>query len=189
MEIMPFSDYIKDVNDALVNINVNQLNTFIQILEESFHSQKMIHIFGNGGSGAAASHFCEDLGKGTITDMDRKERFRVMSLTDNTPYILAWGNDNGYETIFEQQLRNFAEAGDVAIGISGSGNSPNVLNAIEYGNTIGMKTVGITGYDGGKLGGLSQHQLHVASFDMGLVESIHAAIMHYIVTVLRERLK
>jgi len=188
MEVTPFPEFLGDLIRAHEKVDVERLNSFIHLLEESFHNERTIFTFGNGGSGAAASHFCEDLGKGTLLDLNGKKRFRVMSLTDNLPYILAWANDHGYETIFEQQLRNFAKPGDIAVGISGSGNSENIIQAIEYANGIGMVTVGFTGYDGGKLGKLVQHQIHVPSFDMGIVESIHMSIMHYIVMTLKERL-
>ena len=189
MEIISFSDFLGDVFKAHEAVDSERLDSFIQLLEESFHNERMIFMFGNGGSGAAASHFCEDLGKGTLFDLDGYKRFRVMSLTDNVPYILALANDHGYETVFEQQLRNFAKPGDIAVGISGSGNSENVIRAIEYANDIGMVTVGFTGYDGGRLREIVQYQIHVPSFDMGIVESTHNTLMHYIVMVLRERIK
>ncbi len=188
MEIVSFSDFLGEVFKAHEAIDSERLNSFIQLLEDSFHNERMIFTFGNGSSGTAASHFCEDLGKGTLFDLDGYKRFRVMSLTDNVPYILAWANDHGYETVFEQQLRNFAKPDDVAVGISGSGNSENVIRAIEYANGIGMVTVGFTGYDGGELGKLVQYQIHVPSFEMGIVESVHNTLMHYIVFVLRERI-
>ena len=119
---------------------------------------------------------------------DLDHRFRVMSLTDNIPYILAWANDHGYETIFEQQLKNFADPGDVAIGISGSGNSENVLRAIDFATTTGLKTVGVTGYDGGRLGGMVHYNIHVPMDDMGIVESVHVVIFHYIIYNLRDRI-
>jgi len=189
LEIVSFSDFLDDVFKAHKAIDLEKLDSFIQLLEEGFHNERMIFIFGNGGSGAAASHFCEDLGKGTLFDLDGYKRFRVMSLTDNVPYILAWANDHGYETVFEQQLRNFAKPGDVAVGISGSGNSENVIRAIQYANSIGMVTVGFTGYDGGKLGEIVQYQIHVPSFNMGIVESVHNTLMHYIVMVLGKRIR
>ncbi len=189
MEIISFSDFLGEVFKAHEAIDSEHLNSFIQLLEESFHNERMIFMFGNGGSGAAASHFCEDLGKGTLFNLDGYKRFRVMSLTDNVPYILAWANDHGYETVFEQQLRNFARPDDIAVGISGSGNSENVIRAIEYANNNDMVTVGFTGYDGGKLGKIVQYQIHVPSFNMGIVESVHNTLMHYIVMVLRERIR
>ena len=103
-----------------------------------------------------------------------------LSLTDNTPYILAWGNDEGFDRIFVEQLKNFASPGDVLIAISGSGNSPNILNAVEWANRHELRTWGITGYTGGKLQQLARHNLHVALDDMGMVESIHLLLFHWV---------
>src|SRR5690606_15345673 len=148
-----------------------------------------VFIIGNGGSGANASHLCEDLGKGTLTDFDNQKRLKVLSLTDNTPYILAWANDTDYERVFVEQLKNFAQPGSLLIAISGSGNSPNVLRAVEYANENGIRTFGISGYDGGRLKHLCQQNLHVPSFDMGAVESVHMVLFHYVLNTLKERFK
>ena len=189
MEIISYSHYSDNVARAHEKIDTESLNSFIQLLDCAFLSEQTVFIFGNGGSGATASHFCEDLGKGTLFDVNSPVRLRVMSLTDNSPYILAWANDCGYETIFEQQLKNFAKPDDIAIAISGSGNSKNLIRAIEYANTIDMTTVGFTGYDGGKLRRLTDYQIHIPCTDMGIVESVHLSVMHYIVMVLSKRFK
>ena len=130
------------------------------------------------------SHLCEDLGKSTL---DRKDftnddakRLKVLSLTDNTPYILAWGNDEGFDRVFVEQLKNLASPGDVLIAISGSGNSPNIVNAVEWANKHNLETWGITGYQGGTLQEIGQHNLHVPLDDMGMVESIHLLVFHWI---------
>ena len=107
-------------------------------------------------------------------------RLKVLSLTDNTPYILAWGNDEGFERIFVEQLKNFASPGDMLISISGSGNSPNVLRAVEWANSHQLTTWGVTGFDGGQLQQLANHNLHVDSDDMGLVESVHLVAFHWV---------
>jgi len=146
-------------------------------------------MFGNGGSGANASHVCEDLNKGTIHDFENQKRLKVMSLTDNTPAILAWANDNGYESIFVEQMKNFAQPGDLAIGLSGSGNSANVIKAIEYANTVEMQTIGCTGYDGGALKQIARYSLHVPSFNMGITEAIHLIIFHHIIETLYSEFK
>jgi len=150
----------------------------------AYENEKFVFICGNGGSGSNSSHFCEDLGKSTLDPKDftndNVKRLKVLSLTDNTPCILAWGNDEGFDRIFVEQLKNFATAGDVLIAISGSGNSPNVLNAVDWANQKGMKTWGITGYTGGKLQALAEENLHVPLDDMGMVESIHLLVFHWI---------
>ncbi|MBV8878507.1 MAG: SIS domain-containing protein, partial [Planctomycetaceae bacterium] len=154
-----------------------------------YQSGRFVYIIGNGGSGANASHLCEDLGKGTLHDFEKQRRLKVMSLTDNTPYILAWGNDTAYDRIFVEQLKNFVEKGAVLIAISGSGNSPNVISCIEYANAHGMKTLGVTGYDGGKLKKIAHHNVHVPSFNMGMVESVHSTLFHYLLDVCYHKFK
>ena len=126
----------------------------------------------------------EDLGKSTLSEADlqdsTKKRLKVLSLTDNAGWIMAVGNDLGYDQIFVQQLMNYASPGDLVIAISGSGNSPNVLNAVQWANQQGLKTFGLTGYDGGQLKKEQQEGLHVALDDMGMVESIHLALFHWV---------
>ncbi len=185
--MMSFQQYLDRFWQASAGVDLIKIEALVRLLEDAYRQKKAIYIFGNGGSGANASHFCEDLGKGTLKGGFQTERFRVMSLTDNTPYILAWANDEGFETIFEQQLRNFAQPDEVAIGISGSGNSPNVLRAIAFANSIGMHTVGFTGFDGGRLKPMVEYPIHVPIHDMGIVESVHLLIFHYIVHTLRRR--
>ena len=113
-------------------------------------------------------------------DDDDKKRLRVISLTDNSPYILAWGNDEGFERVFVEQLKNLASPGDLLVAISGSGNSPNVLAAVDWANRHELVTFGLTGYDGGKLRQKAKHGLHVPLHDMGMVESIHLALFHWV---------
>src|SRR5262249_32742539 len=146
---------------------------------------RFIFVIGNGGSGSNASHFCEDLGKGTLRrqdfDNDAKKRVRILRLTDNTPYILARGNDQGLHRVFVEQLKTLASPGDLLIAISGSGNSPNVLRAVDWANRHGVTTFGCTGFTGGKLRTQAKHNFHVPIEDMGIVESIHLTAFHWIV--------
>jgi len=125
------------------------------------------------------------LGKGTLNGKKDIKRFKVISLTDNVPYVMAWANDEGYETIFEQQLRNLGEPGDVVVAISGSGNSPNVIKAVEYANRNKMVTVGLTGFDGGKLKKIARHSVHIPINDMGVTECVHSILGHYITDYLK----
>jgi D-sedoheptulose 7-phosphate isomerase len=144
-----------------------------------------IYVFGNGGSGAASSHLAEDVGKMTIPDYESPSgRYRIMSLTDNSPYLLCLGNDLGFESVFEQQLMNLARPGDLAIGISGSGNSKNVVRAIAAAKKMGLNTAGILGYDGGVLKGMLDIPVHVRSMDMQVCEDVHMHIIHQIVKAL-----
>jgi len=181
--------YLQDFSSLLKKVDLTEVETLVNLLTEAYKNDRFVFIIGNGGSGANASHFCQDLGKGTLHDFDKQKRLRVMSLTDNTPYILAYGNDLGYDRIFVEQLKNFAHPGAVLLAISGSGNSPNVLNAVEWANANGLTTVGITGYDGGKLKKMCFHSVHVPSLNMGSVEAAHAVIFHYLVDTLHERFK
>lgn len=151
---------------------------------QAYCDGRFVFICGNGGSGSNASHLCEDLGKSSLDPKDftndSRKRLKVLSLTDNTPYILAWGNDEGFDRIFVEQLKNLASPGDMLIAISGSGNSPNILNAVEWAGRHSIKTWGITGFTGGKLRENADDCLHVALDDMGMVESIHLLAFHWV---------
>jgi D-sedoheptulose 7-phosphate isomerase len=161
-------------------------------VHDAYRRRAMVFVIGNGGSGSNASHFCEDAGKCTIRredyDNDAKPRLRILSLTDNTPYILAWANDEGFERVFVEQLKNLATPGDLLIAISGSGNSPNILRAVEWANNHDLRTFGLTGYSGGKLRSLAQKNLHVPLDDMGVVETIHLAVFHWVVGDMARRM-
>ena len=154
------------------------------LVYSAWQDEKFVFIFGNGGSGTTASHIAEDLGKSLLKPEDlkdeNKKRLKVLSLTDNQGWILAVGNDVGYDQIFVQQLMNYGSRGDLVIAISGSGNSPNVLAAVDWANRHGLKTFGLTGYNGGKLRSLAQAGLHVPLDDMGMVESIHLCLFHWV---------
>jgi D-sedoheptulose 7-phosphate isomerase len=135
---------------------------------------------------------CEDLGKSTLPEEvlndESRKRLKVLSLTDNVGWIMAVGNDLSYDQVFVQQLMNFGEAGDVVIAISGSGNSPNVLKAVDWANRHGLHTFGLTGYNGGKLKEMQQDGLHVALDDMGMVESIHLCLFHWVLNDVHARI-
>jgi D-sedoheptulose 7-phosphate isomerase len=184
--------FLERVGQELLRIDPAEVKALADALYECYEQRRVVFLCGNGGSGSNASHFCEDLGKGTLRredfDNDDKRRLRVLSLTDNTPYILAWGNDEGFERIFVEQLKNLANPEDLLIAISGSGNSPNVLRAVEWANRNGLKTFGCTGFDGGRLRALAQRGLHVPLDDMGIVESIHLTAFHWVVDDLHRRL-
>ena len=151
-----------------------QLEPFVMDLYQAYQDDSTIFVIGNGGSAANASHFAQDLAKGTVSDIAQKKRIRAVSLTDNGSFITALANDEGYETIFSQQLMTYAQAADRLVIISGSGNSPNVVKAAEYARDNDIKTLGITGFDGGRVKNLAKINIHVPSFDMGLVEAVHS---------------
>jgi D-sedoheptulose 7-phosphate isomerase len=181
--------YLEDFSALLKKVDQKEVDALVDLLTEAYKNDRFIFIIGNGGSGANASHLCEDLGKGTLHNFETQKRLKVMSLTDNTPYILAYGNDLGYDRVFVEQLKNFAQPGAILLSISGSGNSANVLKAVEWANANGLKTVGITGYDGGKLRKMCHAGVHVPSHNMGAVESVHLVIFHYLLDCLYERFK
>jgi D-sedoheptulose 7-phosphate isomerase len=189
LDVRPF---LERVGEELRRVNPAEVKALADAVYECYEHGRFVFLCGNGGSGSNASHFCEDLGKGTLRredfDNDRKRRLRIVSLTDNTPYILAWGNDEGFDRIFVEQLKNLASPQDLLIAISGSGNSPNVLQAVEWANRSGLKTFGCSGFSGGKLRTLAQQGLHVPLDDMGIVESVHLAVFHWVVDDLHRRI-
>ncbi len=180
-------DYLDRVCREIQNLDVAQMEAVSQLIEDAYHAGRFVFIIGNGGSGANASHLSEDLAKCTLRDFENQKRLKVLSLTDNTAGIMAWGNDEGYDRIFIEQLKNLASPGDLLLAISGSGNSPNILKAVEWSNKNGMTTVGFTGFTGGKLQKMAHHNLHSGVDDMGLVESIHQVAFHWIIDDLNRR--
>ena len=184
--------FLERAGQELLRIDPAEVQALADSIHNCYQAGRFVFVAGNGGSGSNASHLCEDLGKGTLRrhdfDNDAKKRLRILSLTDNTPYILAWGNDEGFDRVFVEQLKNLAGPGDLLVAISGSGNSPNILRAVEWANAHGLRTFGCTGYNGGKLRSLAQQGLHVPLDDMGLVESIHLTAFHWVVDDLYRRI-
>ena len=181
MDVRPFLDRVAQ---ELARIDPTEVKALADAIFRCYEERRLVFLCGNGGSGSNSSHFCEDLGKCTLRreefDNDKKRRLRVLSLTDNTPYILAWANDEGFDRVFVEQLKNFANPGDTLVAISGSGNSPNILNAVEWANAHDLVTWGVTGYDGGKLKKIAAKSLHVPLHDMGMVESVHLVVFHWV---------
>jgi D-sedoheptulose 7-phosphate isomerase len=184
---MPFPDYSHEIQAVMAQVESDRVERLAEAILEAYRQGRAVFVIGNGGSGANASHLAQDLAFGTISDLEGQKRLRVSSLTDNTPWILALGNDLGYDRVFVEQLKNLDAPGDLLIAISGSGASANILRAVEYGNQRGLKTFGVTGFDGGRLIELAGDCLHVPCDDMGMVESVHAVVFHYLMQTLRER--
>ena len=176
--------YLARLNQEIERLDQAALRRWADLIYAAWEQGKFVYIIGNGGSACNASHMAEDLGKSSLRESDLKDeskkRLKVLSLTDNVGWLLAVGNDVGYDQIFVQQLMNYGSAGDVLIAISGSGNSPNVLAAVDWANRHGLKTFGLTGYSGGKLKAMQQDGLYVELDDMGMVESIHLAVFHWV---------
>jgi len=170
--------YKSDILRTIDGVDLNRVSQAIEWLREARSAGRSIFACGNGGSGSTASHFVGDMVKGA--SLGRRQRFRIQALTDSLPTLTAYSNDVGYDVVFEEQLKNFAQPGDVLIAISGSGNSPNVIRAAEYANSAGCRTIGLTGRGGGKLGQLVQLNILAPDPHMGRIEDAHMIICHMI---------
>lgn len=184
--------YVDRLQREIARIDQSAVVRWADRIYEAWERERFVFILGNGGSGTTASHMCEDLGKSTLPEPalrdESRKRLKVLSLTDNVGWIMAVGNDLAYDQIFVQQLMNFGGAGDLVIAISGSGNSPNVLHAVDWANRHGLLTFGLTGYDGGRLRAMQQDGLHVDLADMGMIESIHLCLFHWVLNDVHARI-
>jgi D-sedoheptulose 7-phosphate isomerase len=176
--------YLERLKRALDNVDRAEIDTMVRVVLDAYEREATIFVCGNGGSANTASHMACDLNKGV--GYGREKRLRVHALTDNVATITAYANDVGYDDVFVEQLRTFLRPGDVVLGISGSGNSRNVLQAIELANERGNATIGFTGYDGGKLARLVRHRVHVPVNDMQVAEDVHLTLNHLLMQVLCE---
>jgi len=170
--------YKDELLHAIESFDLEKVGQAIQILAQARNEGRRIFVCGNGGSASTASHFATDLVKGA--SYGRTSRFRILALTDPMPTISAYSNDVGYESVFVEQLKNFAERGDILVAISSSGNSPNVLRAVEYGNSIGCETIALTGQKGGQLGPLAQLEIQISHPHTGRIEDLHMVVLHMI---------
>ena len=181
--IEKINNYIGCLQDCLTNLDRNEVDSFIKVLTQARDEDRMIFIMGNGGSASSASHFCCDFNKGMSYQQEGR-RFKMICLNDNVATMLAYANDVSYEAVFVEQLKNFFKPGDVVIGISGSGNSKNVLRAIEYANENGGITVGLTGYNGGILKNIANYSVNANIDDMQVSEDIHMMLCHMTYSIL-----
>lgn len=179
-------EYLLKLSETVNKISVKDVEQCSKVLLQAYENQKNIFICGNGGSAATASHFACDINKGVSYGLDK--RFKIMALTDNLATISAYSNDVNYDFIFLEQIKNFYNPGDVLIGISGSGNSMNVLKAIEFVNENEGVTIGWTGFQGGKLKEVSQFSINANIDDMQISEDIHMTLVHLMMKVLRKKL-
>ncbi|MBI1898652.1 MAG: SIS domain-containing protein [Acidobacteria bacterium] len=170
--------YRQKLLEAIDKIDIAKVNQAIEWFGEARRDRRHIFVCGNGGSASTASHFCCDMVKGA--SFDREAKFRIMALTDSLPTLTAYSNDVSYECVFVEQLKNFAEAGDLVMALSGSGNSLNVVRAIEYANSIGCRTIALTGRDGGRAGPLAQLNIQIYEPHMGRIEDAHMIVCHMI---------
>lgn len=172
-EIIAYFEREKQVLDM---IDKSSLSQVMNILEQARLDGRQIFIMGNGGSAATASHYCCDFNKGI--SMSKEKRYRMICLNDNVPTMMAYANDISYDDVFVGPLQNFYNEGDVVIGISGSGNSGNVVKAMEWAKDHGAVTVAFTGYDGGKLKQIARYGVHVPIDDMQITEDLHMVFDH-----------
>lgn len=179
-------NYKKRLIKEVENLDTNVVNQVIELLLKARNEDKQVFIMGNGGSGGTASHIAGDFNKGLSLGKPREKRYKFISLVDNSPTVLSLANDVSYDDIFVEQLKNFLNNGDIVIGISGSGNSENVIRAVEFAKENGNKVIGMTGFSGGKLKDLSDICVHVPLNDMQVVEDIHMMLGHLIFSVLHQ---
>lgn len=180
--------YLADFQILLDQVPLESISRFIDHIEEIYLQDRTIFVIGNGGSAATASHLSCDLGKTVLGRAPLvQSRLRVISLTDNMPLITAWANDEGYEHIFAEQIRASARPGDMIIAITGSGNSPNIVKAVQAARDLGLKTIALLGFDGGQIRQLVDDYVLVPSSNYGFIEDVHMIAGHLITAYLKQR--
>ena len=184
-------NYMQEEKKEMDTVNPSDVKKVVDILFDAWKDGRQIFIFGNGGSASTASHFACDIGKGTLKRVyDHNERrFKVMSLTDNVALMSAFANDLSYDDVFAQQLNNLVNKGDVVIAITGSGNSKNVIKAIELANKFDATTIAFLGFDGVKLKDMVDHHVLVKSSHYGRIEDIHVMIHHMVTAYLQKKIE
>lgn len=180
--------YFRGLQTVASKLPLQDAERMVDVLMGAFQSQRTVFVFGNGGSAATASHMMCDMNKGTIVAGESR-RLKVLALTDNIPLITAWANDSRYENIFAEQLKNFASPGDIAFAISGSGNSGNVVLGLQAAREAGATTIGLAGYQGGKMKALCDICAVVPSDNMQMIEDMHHALLHAMFTIIKERIE
>jgi D-sedoheptulose 7-phosphate isomerase len=184
-------DYLSNLKDVLDRLPLKPIDEIVRAIEQARDAGRQIFVIGNGGSAATASHMMNDLCKGTLGHKGDAPwpRLRVIALTDNVSLMTAWANDTDYNHIFSEPLKNLAQRGDILVAISASGNSPNIIAAVEAAKRIGVSVIGLTGFTGGKLSKMADVSLIVASDGYGPVEDVHMILDHIITSYLYEKLK
>ena len=180
--------YLEGIKACLDALSATQVLQVVRLLDEVYQAERQVFVVGNGGSAATASHLACDLSKNAGPAGGDWPRLRVISLTENTPYIMALANDLGFERIFAEQIKTLARRDDLVIAISGSGNSPNILEALHAAGKIGARTVGFLGFDGGQARRLVDVAIVVPSRDYGKIEDTHLILGHLVTEWFRQRL-
>lgn len=179
-------DYLKRLTKTLESMPAESIEGVSEMLYRAYTDGKQVFTLGNGGSASTASHMAADLAKNTIGPNMR--RFRIMSLNDNIPMLTALSNDLGYENVFAEQLQSLIQPGDVLIVLSGSGNSPNVIKAMEYARSQSAEVAALLGFGGGRAAELADISILVDSSDYGVVEDAHLVLNHILVEYFQQRL-
>ena len=179
-------EYLELERRTLERLDQKELAALAELFLQTYQAEGTIYVFGNGGSGSTASHMANDFNKGVSEYVDKK--FRVECLNDNMATVLSIANDISYEEIFRFQLRGKLSKNDLVIGISGSGNSPNVLRAVEYARECGARTVGLCGFDGGRLRQTAELSVYVPLRNMQVVEDLHLMVNHLLMYVAQRTL-
>lgn len=179
--------YVSKLKETIDKLDRDKISALAEALHDACINDRHIYIFGNGGSAATASHFLCDINKDASNG--REKRFRTVCLNDNIPVMMAFANDVHYDSVFVEQLKNYLKPGDVVIAISGSGNSKNIIKAVEYAKTKGHLVGGITGYDGGELGRLADIHINAKVNDMQISEDIHMIVVHLLAKCIKEKYK
>jgi len=182
-----FSNYFDKVTETLGKVDIESVNKFIEKIYECYNKGNTVYIFGNGGSAATASHVTGDFMKGISYGLEK--RFKVVCLNDNIPAITAISNDLTYDEVFYEQLKTYLKKDDVVVGISGSGNSVNVIKALNYAKELGSTIVGFCGYKGGKLREMADILIYAPVNDMEITEDIHIIIFHAIKQLINKKMK
>ena len=183
------ASYFENHTRVLAGLPHSKVEQVAEKLYHAFENSRGVYVFGNGGSASLASHLACDFGKGTSMDGNTQKRFRVMSLTDNLPLLTSWANDTSYDLVFAEQIRNFAQRGDIALAISGSGNSPNVLLGLQAAREAGAFTIGLGGFQGGKMKPLCDLSVVILSDNMQIIEDLHVSVSHALFTLVRNRIQ
>jgi D-sedoheptulose 7-phosphate isomerase len=187
MDIKFFANnYLKELGELFETLDLEQFEKMVKMILKAYDGGKHIFVMGNGGSGSTASHFACDINKGCCFDLEKK--FKMICLNDNLPTLLALSNDASFDLVFVEQMKNFFNKGDLVIGISGSGNSQNVLNAIDYAKNNGGITMGLSGFSGGKLSQTVDIPFIATIDDMQKIEDVHMIVVHMIMQAVHKTL-
>ena len=179
--------YLDEISKLVLKIPASTVERITSLILNAYSEGKRIFVFGNGGGSSTSAHFVCDLAKGTVTE--GKPRLKAISLAENIPLLTAWANDTDYTNTFGEQLKNLVENGDIVIGLSGSGMSPNVINAFHVANEAGATSILLSGFDGGKAVKVANDAIVVPSTDMQQIEDVHMILTHIIFRCLKREIE